>query len=149
MDLRLLRDWIEVPSVTGAEGEYADAVIRALIERGFTVERQVVAPGRFNVLARLGVPRVVFCTHLDTVPPWFGSREDALCVYGRGSCDAKGPLSSMLAAASALLGQGEDRIGFLLTVGEELDSVGAALAKAKKVSVPRISFNFTDIRMTL
>ncbi len=130
VDLRLLCDWIEIPSVTGTEGDYADAVARALTGRGFAVERQDVAPGRYNLLARLGMPRVVFCTHLDTVPPWYGSREDADYVYGRGSCDAKGPLVSMLAAACALRDSGEDRIGFLLTVGEELDSAGAALANA-------------------
>ena len=31
-----------------------------------------LAPGRHNLLARAGRPEVVFCTHLDTVPPWFG-----------------------------------------------------------------------------
>ncbi|MCC6406740.1 MAG: M20/M25/M40 family metallo-hydrolase [Planctomycetes bacterium] len=133
--IRSLRDWVEIPSVTGAENDYADALARELVAKGFSVERQPVAHavgGRFNVLARgAGVPRVVFCTHLDTVPPWFGSREDSEFVHGRGSCDAKGPAVAMLAAAERLLAAGEDRIGFLFTVGEETDSAGAQRANAE------------------
>jgi acetylornithine deacetylase len=129
--IRRLKDFVEIPSVTGTEGDYADALARELEARGFAVERQTVAPGRFNLLARAGRPRVVFCTHLDTVPPYFASSEDAEFVHGRGSCDAKGPAVAMLAAADELLRAGEDRIGFLFTVGEETDSAGAALANAK------------------
>lgn len=129
--VRLLSDWIEIPSVTGEEGDYGAAVERALGAAGFDCERQEVAPGRFNVLARAGRPEVVFCTHLDTVPPFFGVSRDSEFVYGRGSCDAKGQAVAMLAAGQALLARGEERIGFLFTVGEEVDSVGAALADAE------------------
>ena len=127
-----LVDWIEIPSVTGAERDYADAVARHLQAVGFQVERQELSPGRFNLLARTGVPEVVFCTHLDTVPPWFGARVEGGRIHGRGACDAKGPLLAMIAAARALLEEErEQRIGFLLTVGEETDSAGAALANAR------------------
>lgn len=127
---KTLVDWIEIPSVTGDEADYGDALARALEARGFAIERQEVAPGRFNVLARAGVPEVVFCTHLDTVPPFFGSRADREFVHGRGACDAKGQAVSMLAAAETLLREGQDKIGFLFTVGEEIDSAGAAFADA-------------------
>ena len=83
-----LSDWIEIPSVTGEEESYGDALCRKLSEVGFDVERQEVEPGRFNVLARAGAPEVVFCTHLDTVPPFFGVSQDSEFIYGRGSCDA-------------------------------------------------------------
>ncbi|MDP6409450.1 MAG: M20/M25/M40 family metallo-hydrolase [Planctomycetota bacterium] len=126
-----LVDWIEIPSVTGAEGDYGDALGRSLEAAGFSVERQVVQPGRFNLLARAGVPRLVFCTHLDTVPPFFGSRVDADFIHGRGSCDAKGQAAVMLEAGRRLLAAGEERIGFLFTVGEEVDSIGAAHANAE------------------
>ena len=136
MDLvRTLLDWIDVPSVTGAEGDYGDALARELSALGFDVETQEVAPGRRNVLARGAAkrssPRVVFCTHLDTVPPWMPPREDRELVHGRGACDAKGPAVAMIAAARALLESGEDRIGLLFTVGEETDSAGAALANER------------------
>ncbi len=126
--VRDLSDWIEIPSVTGEEGDYGDALTKKLSEVGFDVERQEVAPGRFNLLARAGAPEVVFCTHLDTVPPFFGVREDSEFIYGRGSCDAKGQAVSQIAAGVELLSRGEDRVGFLFTVGEEIDSVGAAHA---------------------
>jgi len=125
---RELADWIEIPSITGEEGDYGDALQRALERRGFSVERQNVGPGRFNLLARAGQPDVVFCTHLDTVPPFFPSRRDRTHLHGRGACDAKGQVAAMLCAADQLLASGEDRIGFLLTVGEEEDSDGAAFA---------------------
>lgn len=75
--IRSVRDWIEIPSVTGGEGDYADALKRAVEAKGFSAELQRVEPGRANLLARAGMPRIVFCTHLDTVPPFFGSREDS------------------------------------------------------------------------
>lgn len=126
--IRSVRDWIEIPSVTGGEGDYADALKRAVEAKGFSAELQRVEPGRANLLARAGMPRIVFCTHLDTVPPFFGSREDSDFIYGRGACDAKGQAAVMLEAGARLLSEGEDRIGFLFTVGEEIDSRGASFA---------------------
>lgn len=123
-----LQDWIAIPSVTGAERDYADALARELGSFGFSVERQQVVDGRFNLLARAGDPEIVFCTHLDTVPPWFGPSESREFVHGRGACDAKGQALAMLLAARRLLDQGEARIGFLFTVGEETDSAGAIVA---------------------
>ncbi|MFT7677913.1 MAG: acetylornithine deacetylase [Planctomycetota bacterium] len=125
---RTLVEWIEIPSVTGDEEDYGDALSRALAAAGFAVERQEVEPGRSNILARAGAPEVVFCTHLDTVPPFYGSRVDRDFVYGRGSCDAKGQAATMLAAGRELLASGEDRFGFLFTVGEETTSDGASRA---------------------
>jgi acetylornithine deacetylase len=126
-----LCDWIAIPSVTGTEKDYGDALARELAALGLGVERQELAPGRSNVLARAGMPEVVFCTHLDTVPPYFGPSEDREYVRGRGSCDAKGPALAMIEAAKRLLAEGEDRIGFLFTCGEETDSAGAALANER------------------
>jgi acetylornithine deacetylase len=126
---KALVEWIEIPSVTGEEGAYADALARALGRLGVATERQELAPGRWNLLARAGVPAVVLCTHPDTVPPWFGSRVSRGVVHGRGACDAKGAAAAMLAAAERLLAEGEDRFGFLFTAGEETDSAGAVLAE--------------------
>ena len=130
--LEKLVEWVDIPSVTGSEGDYGDALARELAALGLGVERQELAPGRFNVLARTDEPpRVVLCTHQDTVPQWFGPRVDRENVHGRGSCDAKGPAVAMIEAARLLLAEGERRFGFLFTVGEETDSAGAALANAR------------------
>lgn len=128
---KTLLDWIAIPSTTGEEGSYGDALARELAALGLDVERQQLAPGRFNVLARAGAPQVVFCTHQDTVPPYFGPRAEGEWIHGRGACDAKGQALSMLEAARALLAAGERRFGLLFTVGEETDSAGAALANAR------------------
>ena len=86
MDLvRTLLDWIDIPSVTGAEGDYGDALARELAAIGLAVEKQELGPGRFNVLARGGDPRVVLCTHQDTVRP--GSRRATTAI----SSTAGGP----------------------------------------------------------
>jgi acetylornithine deacetylase len=120
-----LCDWIAIDSVTGREGDYGDALARHLAALGFGVERQEVAPGRFNVLACAAAPELVFCTHLDTVPPFFGPSRRGSAVHGRGACDAKGPALAMIEAGRRLLAAGERRLGFLFTVGEETDGCGA------------------------
>jgi len=132
--LDVLCDLVDIPSVTGGEGDYGDALARLLAGEGLDVERQELAPGpspRSNVLARAGDPQVVFCTHLDTVPPWFGPERKGGVVTGRGSCDAKGPALAMIEAWRRLRDAGERRIGFLFTVGEETDGAGAQLANAR------------------
>ncbi len=131
MTLETLLDWIAIDSVTGREKDYGDALARALAELGLGVERQPVAPERFNVLARADAPALLFCTHLDTVPPWFGPRREKQHIFGRGACDAKGPALAMIEAGRRLLAAGERRIGYLFTVGEETDGAGAQVANAR------------------
>jgi len=123
--LDTLCDWIAIDSVTGHEGDYGDALARHLVALGFGVERQDVEAKRFNVLARADEPELVFCTHLDTVPPFFGPTRKGAAIHGRGACDAKGPALAMIEAARRLVASGERRIGFLFTVGEETDGGGA------------------------
>jgi acetylornithine deacetylase len=119
---------IDIPSVTGDEKACAEASAAVLRQIGFDVRLDPVAPDRFNVLATLGAPRVLLCTHLDTVPPFFPARRDGDWLYGRGACDTKGILAAMLAAAEALVGEGVRDLGVLLVVGEETDSIGAKRA---------------------
>jgi acetylornithine deacetylase len=124
-----IRRLVDIPSVSGEEQALALFLERDLAERGFTVTLQEVAERRANVYA-LGsgdLPSVVFCTHLDTVPPFFPSREDEDYIYGRGSCDAKGILATMVHAAVALR-EGGLAVGLLFVVGEEVDSLGALAA---------------------
>jgi acetylornithine deacetylase len=83
------------------------------------VERMEVAPRRFNVLARWGNPVVTLSTHMDTVPPFFASRQDADFIWGRAACDTKGIIASMIHAAEALLKEGGRDFALLFVVGEE------------------------------
>ncbi|QDV09216.1 Succinyl-diaminopimelate desuccinylase [Planctomycetes bacterium Poly30] len=133
-----LSDWIDIESITGNEGAYGAALGRALTSEGFSVEYQEVAPGRSNLLGRADRPEVVFCTHLDTVPPFIPPRIERGTVWGRGACDAKGQALAMLLAAKRLVAEGERRVGFLFTVGEEIDSAGAAFADARLAADPSL-----------
>ena len=86
----LTRTLMDIPSVSGEEGEVGRFLASHLEGLGYRVESQEVEPGRANVLARTGArPRVVLSTHMDTVPPFIPSREDATHIHGRGACDAR------------------------------------------------------------
>jgi acetylornithine deacetylase len=139
--IQLTRKLVDIESTTYHEGLAGVFLHEYLEGQRYSVERMAVSqpdrsftPGagdgeRFNVYAALpGVtPDVVLSTHMDTVPPFFGSREDDEFVYGRGSCDAKGIIAAQIAAADRLRGAGV-KVGLLFVVGEERDSAGAAVA---------------------
>jgi len=127
----LTRTLIDIPSVSGAEGEVGRFLASHLEGLGYTVELQEVEPGRANVLATLTPrPRVVLSTHMDTVPPFIPSREDATHIGGRGACDAKGIIAAQLTAAGRLREGGVEELGLLFTVDEELGSLGARAANS-------------------
>ena len=132
MDLfQLTRSLIDIDSVTGSERRIGDFLFDHLngLGGGGTVERMPVAADRFNVFAAWGQPEVVLSTHMDTVPPFFASSEDAVHIHGRGACDTKGIIAAMLTAAAELLAGGTRGFGLLFVVGEETDSVGAQAAE--------------------
>jgi acetylornithine deacetylase len=125
----LTRQLIDIPSVTGEELAVGQFLARHLEELGYHVERQEAAPDRFNVIATTEAPpRVVFSTHMDTVPPFIESSEDEEFIYGRGSCDAKGIIAAQIFAAQRLRDEGVNDVGLLFTVDEELGSLGAQAA---------------------
>jgi len=126
----LTRQLIDIESITGNEAPVGDFLARHLEGIGYTVERMPVTETRFNVYAappNHPAPPLVFSTHLDVVPPWSPSREDAVNVYGRGACDAKGIIAAQVTAAQSLLAAGVPT-GLLFVAGEERDSLGAQVA---------------------
>ena len=107
----LTRSLIDIESITNNEeavGNHLYGCLSALAARfGGQVERMEVEPRRFNVFGQWGdQPTVTLSTHMDTVPPFFASREDSDRIYGRGACDTKGIIASMITAAEALLQAG-------------------------------------------
>jgi len=123
------RQLIDVPSTTEHEFAVGELLERTLQSLGFETRRQEVTRDRFNLFASAGGrPRVIINSHIDTVPPWFASREDDESVYGRGACDTKGIIAAMLAAGERLRTRGVHDFAFLFVVGEETDSVGAKKA---------------------
>jgi len=130
--VELTRALVDIESITdneGAVGAYLhDYLSKLMASTGGRVEKMEVEPARFNVLATWGEPLVTLSTHMDTVPPFFASREDAEFVWGRGACDAKGIVAAMIAAAEKLLAAGTKNFALLFVVGEERNSAGAVVA---------------------
>ncbi len=128
----LTRALVDIDSVTPNEesvGAYLADYLRELAGRtSGCVEMQEVEPHRFNVFAYWGEPVVTLSTHMDTVPPFYGSGEDEEFIWGRGACDTKGIIASMLKAVEGLLEAGDRNFALLFVVGEERNSAGAYFA---------------------
>ncbi len=125
---QLARDLISIESITGNEEPVAAYLERVLAQMGLEPRSQPVAPGRRNILAGPEHPSVIFCTHMDTVPPYVPFHEDDRFLHGRGACDTKGIIASMLEAGRRLLEAGVRDFGYLFVVGEETDNAGARVA---------------------
>jgi len=132
----LTRKLADIESITGNEGSVGEFLAEYLSgmagKHQGRVERMLVEPGRWNIFAAWGVPAVTLSTHMDTVPPFFPSREDTENIYGRGACDAKGILASMVCAVEGLLRDGVQNVGLLFVVGEERNSAGALAASRQR-----------------
>ena len=132
MDLfALTRCLIDIESITGNEKRMALFLANRLQAMGAEVSLEEAEPDRPNVVACWGKPDVVLSTHLDTVPPFFPSREDDQFIYGRGACDTKGIIAAQIEAAARLRAQGISDFGLLFVVGEERNSAGAVAANKR------------------
>lgn len=136
MDTGLFFEMLERDSTTSCEGGLADFLAGRLDGQGRCVEtfevesmRESCPPGVSvpkNVLVSWGDPKVFFCTHLDTVPPYIAPVEGPdQVVHGRGTCDAKGQISAMYEACKTLEAKGCTDFALLLLAGEETGSFGA------------------------
>jgi acetylornithine deacetylase len=130
--LALARQLIDIPSTTDNEGAVGAFLFDELTRLGYACRKHAVSETRFNVFAAAGGrPRVVLNSHIDTVPPWFASREDEEHIYGRGACDTKGVMAAMIAAGERLRAAHVNDFAFLFVVGEETDSIGAKTANVE------------------
>ena len=133
MDLEFFNRILSVDSTSGKEGGFADMLSAEFAASGRKVELFEVGDGTKNLLVSWGTPKLVFCTHLDTVPPYIpchsercsGSDASDMAFGGRGTCDAKGQIFAMWEACKALEAQGYTDFGLLLLAGEETGSFGA------------------------
>jgi acetylornithine deacetylase len=150
----LTRALVDIESITDNEGPVAAYLLDHLRELAARTdgkaERMDVEGGRFNVLATWGEPRVTLSTHLDTVPPFFPSRDDGEFIWGRGACDAKGILAAMVVAAEKLLAEDVRNFAMLFVVGEERNSAGALIAaRAARGSKYLVNGEPTESKMAL
>ncbi|MEP6638477.1 MAG: ArgE/DapE family deacylase [Chloroflexota bacterium] len=130
-----LQALIRIPSVTGSEDAVAAWAAGALRNLGLAVETVTPDPAAVRAdpnwpgeempraslpvvigrIGRTGGRRIVLSGHLDVVPPgdpatwsvepWSGEVRDG-AVYGRGACDMKGGIASILGAIRALRASG-------------------------------------------
>jgi acetylornithine deacetylase len=128
----LTRALVDVESITGDEERMGEVLFAHLSElaarHGGHAELIPVQPRRSNVFACWGNPVVTLSTHIDTVPPFFPSREDGEHIWGRGACDTKGIIAAMIFAVRELLEAGQRHVALLFVVGEERNSAGAFTA---------------------
>ena len=104
-----------------------------LDDLGFETQLQVVEPGRANIIAKYGVgkgPGLVLSGHIDVVlagdpelwkisGPFEPVVKDGF-LYGRGSCDMKGPDACMIQAAEELLDHDfKKQLTLAFTAGED------------------------------
>ncbi len=125
MDRELFLEMLQIDSTSGKEGGFADFLMERLRTPNCCVESFEVGDGTKNLLFSWGEPMVVFCTHLDTVPPYIAPAVSGETVHGRGSCDAKGQILAMYEVCKLLESSGLSGFGLLLLAGEETGSFGA------------------------
>ena len=122
--MELFREILSIDSTSGNErkmGEWLAAHLKAPF-----VNTYEVGDGTLNVLLRWSEsPRVVFCSHMDTVPPYIPPTFLEDRVLGRGSCDAKGQVYAMYRACQRLAAAGHRDFALLVLSGEETGSWGA------------------------
>jgi acetylornithine deacetylase len=130
-----LRALIRIPSITGSEEAIQSEIERRFREIGLDTERIETDPAAFasdaefpgaemprtslpvvtGRIGRAGGRRLLLVGHVDVVPPgdpatwtadpWGGEVRDG-AIYGRGACDMKGGVVSILAALRALVTSG-------------------------------------------
>jgi acetylornithine deacetylase len=146
---QLLADLVRLPSVNPMgridlppdltyEGRVTDLLEARLRDLGGPCQRQPVAPGRANLVARYDAPSpapftAVFEAHQDTVPADamtvepFGARVENGRLYGRGACDVKGGIAAMFAVFARLVNdrpKGSANVVLAFTVDEEHTFLG-------------------------
>ena len=125
MNIDFFNRILSVDSTSGKEGGLADMLSVEFAAPGRKVELFDVGDGTKNLLVSWGIPKVIFCTHLDTVPPYILPALDNDVYRGRGTCDAKGQIFAMWEACMELEAKGCTDFGLLLLAGEETGSFGA------------------------
>jgi acetylornithine deacetylase len=131
---RILLELLDIYSPSGKEEDIQLYLEELLTGAGFSVQRQVVDEGRYNLLAVMGAgnPSFYLVGHVDTVPAWdledLGGKDEGEIIRGLGSADMKGGCAAIVEAwlAMAVLPEPErPAAGLLLVVGEEENGDGS------------------------
>jgi len=129
---------VDCDSTSGREAPAVATILAIAEELGLRATVMSAAPGRDNIYLGAADPRVLLCTHYDTVPPFIPARREPTIIWGRGACDAKGVAVAMLhGLVLAQRAAPTIRAGVLLVCGEETDHIGAKAAVAQAAFSPR------------
>lgn len=132
----MLKDLILIPSPSGSEKMVGEFIFSILVKQGFEVNKCPVSENRFNVVVKLGKPKIYLAAHMDTVSPPLDYKETKSHIFGRGSCDTKASIACMITAAIAAKNEGYNNFGLIFTVGEEFNLDGAKAIVKSKLAIP-------------
>jgi LysW-gamma-L-lysine carboxypeptidase len=128
--VRFAEKVLETYSPSGSESALANLLVKELEARGLSPRLDDAG----NVICEIGKGplSLLLCPHIDTVPGILTVKKEGKRLYGRGACDAKGALISMLFAFEDLadeyrqnrLNLLSSRIIFAGVVEEEKESAG-------------------------
>ncbi len=128
-DVELLRRLVEIPSLSDHERPAVVELCRQMQARGFRTE--IDAAGNAIGTIGSGTRQIVLLGHIDTVPGHIAVRIENGELWGRGAVDAKAPLCTFVAAATAAATKLKVRVTVVGAVGEErLGSPGARAVAA-------------------
>ncbi len=128
---KFLEELINISSISNNELNLAKFLNEKLQRWGFQTLLHKVASTSANLFAWVHPePPILLSTHLDTVPPFIPAHSDGDTIYGRGACDAKGIITSMIETVLNLESEYRNRVGLLFVAREETDSAGARQAVA-------------------
>ncbi|MGB3307682.1 MAG: [LysW]-lysine hydrolase [Thermomicrobiales bacterium] len=123
-DIQLLHDLVSIESLSRHEGSAVAFLRGAMAARGFKILEDKAG----NAVGTIGTGErhIVLLGHIDTVPGRIPVRIEDGVLWGRGAVDAKGPLATFVAAASAAAADLKIRVTVVGAVGEEaIHSLGA------------------------
>lgn len=117
-DIDLLHGLVSIESLSRGEADAASWLREQMDGRGM----QVLDDAAGNAVATVGSGErhVVLLGHIDTVPGRIPVRIENGVLWGRGAVDAKGPLATFVAAASAAAERLKSRVTVVGAVGEEI-----------------------------
>ena len=95
----LLKKLILIPSISGQEDAVTKYLFNLLTESGFETKKYPVEKDRYNIVAKIGNPKIYLSAHMDTVAPLLKYKETKTQIFGRGSCDTKASIATMITAA--------------------------------------------------
>lgn len=141
---------LDTANPPGCEIEAARRLADELAICGCEVRVDELAPGRANVVGVLrngAGPTLAFNSHLDVVPAGEGWSFDPFALteadgrlYGRGACDAKGPIAAMVEAAGMLAADRAAWRGTLMAAFVADEEVGSVGARSFVETAPPIDF---------